>query len=111
MNISISRRARPLSACLLAGILTCCLNSCRNNLTYWRLPSYNSVRFVFTCTLGLIVGAVYWRLGDRRSAAPAPHLLAFPLPLHVIACSLAIAFSLALDCYECIALWQPLEAS
>lgn len=35
-------------------------------ITYWRSPNYNSVRFVFTVILALIVGAIYWDLGSRR---------------------------------------------
>lgn len=35
-------------------------------ITYWRSPNYNSVRFVFTVILALIVGAIYWDLGARR---------------------------------------------
>ena len=35
-------------------------------ITYWRSPNYNSVRFVFTVLLALIVGAIYWGLGARR---------------------------------------------
>lgn len=35
-------------------------------LTYWRSPFYNTVRFAFTIALGLIIGAIYWDLGNRR---------------------------------------------
>ena len=35
-------------------------------ITYWRSPNYNTVRFVFTIILALIVGAIYWDLGSRR---------------------------------------------
>ncbi len=38
----------------------------RFSLTYWRSPFYNTVRFTFTIALGLIIGAMYWRLGSRR---------------------------------------------
>jgi hypothetical protein len=40
----------------------------KNMLTYWRSPFYNTVRFTFTIALGLIIGAIYWRLGSRRCA-------------------------------------------
>ncbi|CAL8462536.1 g2069 [Coccomyxa elongata] len=39
----------------------------KNMLTYWRSPFYNTVRFAFTIALGLIIGAIYWDLGDRRN--------------------------------------------
>ena len=42
-------------------------------ITYWRSPNYNSVRFVFTVALALIVGAIYWGLGARRCASPGLH--------------------------------------
>ena len=45
----------------------------KNMLTYWRSPSYNTVRFAFTIALGLIIGAIYWDLGHRRWA----HILGF----------------------------------
>ncbi len=38
----------------------------KNMLTYWRSPFYNTVRFAFTIGLGLIIGAIYWDLGNRR---------------------------------------------
>ncbi|KAK9906410.1 hypothetical protein WJX75_001426 [Coccomyxa subellipsoidea] len=38
----------------------------KNMLTYWRSPFYNTVRFAFTIALGLIIGAIYWDLGNRR---------------------------------------------
>ncbi|CAK0753548.1 hypothetical protein CVIRNUC_002229 [Coccomyxa viridis] len=37
-------------------------------ITYWRSPNYNAVRFVFTVILALIIGAIYWGLGSRRTA-------------------------------------------
>ena len=38
----------------------------KNNITYWRLPAYNGVRMFFTVVFGLIVGSIYWRLGEDR---------------------------------------------
>ncbi|KAK9857560.1 hypothetical protein WJX84_006546, partial [Apatococcus fuscideae] len=36
------------------------------NLVYWRTPQYNAVRIAFTSLFGLVVGAIYWRLGAAR---------------------------------------------
>ena len=38
----------------------------KNNKSYWRFPQYNAVRMVFTVIFGLIIGAIYWRLGKQR---------------------------------------------
>ena len=46
-------------------------------ITYWRSPNYNTVRFVFTIILALIVGAIYWGLGNRR----CEHLPVLPIRL------------------------------
>ena len=38
----------------------------RNSREYWRTPDYNTVRIYFTCLFGLVLGAVYWRIGKQR---------------------------------------------
>ena len=40
----------------------------RNSREYWRMPDYNTVRIYFTCLFGLVLGAVYWRIGTERCA-------------------------------------------
>lgn len=40
----------------------------RNSREYWRNPDYNTVRIYFTCLFGLVLGAVYWRIGKQRYA-------------------------------------------
>ena len=40
----------------------------RNSREYWRMPDYNTVRIYFTCLFGLVLGAVYWRVGTERWA-------------------------------------------
>ena len=47
-------------------------------ITYWRSPNYNTVRFVFTIILALIVGAIYWGLGQRRWALMCPPITTAP---------------------------------
>ncbi|CAM6100115.1 unnamed protein product [Calypogeia fissa] len=39
----------------------------KQNMTYWRSPLYNDVRFFFTMICALIFGSVFWNLGSRRS--------------------------------------------
>ncbi|KAJ4749157.1 ABC transporter G family member 39 [Rhynchospora pubera] len=34
-------------------------------LSYWRNPSYNVIRFVFTCVIALFFGTVFWRKGQK----------------------------------------------
>ncbi|XP_074327306.1 ABC transporter G family member 29-like [Apium graveolens] len=43
-------------------------NSClwKQRLSYWRTPEYNLVRYVFTGTVALILGAVFWKIGAQR---------------------------------------------
>eukprot|EP00884_Botryococcus_braunii_P014151 jgi/Botrbrau1/22737/Bobra.0132s0074.2 len=40
----------------------------KNFIIYWRSPQYNAVRFFFTCIFGLVIGSIYWRLGNKRSS-------------------------------------------
>ena len=35
-------------------------------LSFCRNPAYNGVRIFFTVIFGLLVGAIYWRLGKDR---------------------------------------------
>ncbi|XP_052185165.1 ABC transporter G family member 31 isoform X2 [Diospyros lotus] len=41
----------------------------KQNLVYWRSPSYNVVRLFFTTLTGLIVGSVFWDIGSKRDSA------------------------------------------
>eukprot|EP00891_Asterochloris_glomerata_P009650 jgi/Astpho2/9650/Aster-03918 len=34
---------------------------------YWRTPEYNGVRFFFAVCIGLLFGAIFWKLGDDNS--------------------------------------------
>ncbi|ESW22604.1 hypothetical protein PHAVU_005G166500 [Phaseolus vulgaris] len=38
-------------------------------LTYWRSPDYNLVRFFFTLAVALVVGTVFWRVGEKRGSS------------------------------------------
>jgi hypothetical protein len=38
----------------------------KNNITYWRTPEYNFVRFLFCTVVGVIFGSIYWNLGTKR---------------------------------------------
>jgi hypothetical protein len=38
----------------------------KNNITYWRTPEYNFVRFLFCTVVGIIFGTIYWNLGTKR---------------------------------------------
>lgn len=47
----------------------------KNFTIYWRSPDYNAVRIFFTCIFGLLIGSIYWRKGNKRSASsPQTHL-------------------------------------
>ncbi|KAJ4809491.1 ABC transporter G family member 36 [Rhynchospora pubera] len=37
----------------------------KQNLSYWRNPSYNIIRFVFTFIIALFFGTVFWRKGQK----------------------------------------------
>ncbi|RZS15255.1 hypothetical protein BHM03_00047068 [Ensete ventricosum] len=34
--------------------------------TYWRSPDYNLVRFFFTLVTALLLGSIFWRIGEER---------------------------------------------
>ncbi|KAL6861800.1 hypothetical protein ACP4OV_017500 [Aristida adscensionis] len=37
----------------------------KQNLSYWRNPPYNAVRFFFTITIALLFGTIFWDLGGK----------------------------------------------
>ncbi|CAA2946671.1 ABC transporter G family member 29-like [Olea europaea subsp. europaea] len=34
--------------------------------TYWRSPDYNLVRYFFTLAAGLVLGTIFWQIGNKR---------------------------------------------
>ncbi|KAF8658462.1 hypothetical protein HU200_058914 [Digitaria exilis] len=38
----------------------------KQNLSYWRNPQYNAVRFFFTSIIALLFGTIFWGLGTKR---------------------------------------------
>ncbi|XP_078443115.1 ABC transporter G family member 36-like isoform X2 [Wolffia australiana] len=38
----------------------------KQHLSYWRNPSYTSMRFLFTIIVALLFGSIFWDLGSRR---------------------------------------------
>ncbi|KAG2673155.1 hypothetical protein I3760_13G076600 [Carya illinoinensis] len=40
----------------------------KQNLVYWRTPTYNDMRLLFTTISALILGSVFWKIGSRRSS-------------------------------------------
>lgn len=38
----------------------------KQNLVYWRSPSYNVMRLLFTIISALIFGSVFWDMGTKR---------------------------------------------
>ncbi|KAG6546835.1 hypothetical protein Mapa_011688 [Marchantia paleacea] len=43
----------------------------KQHLTYWRMPSYNSVRYVYTVVSSLAVGTMFWLIGHKRNTQVA----------------------------------------
>ena len=39
----------------------------KQNLTYWRSPYYNAVRFFFTVIVAIMFGSIFWQLGNKRA--------------------------------------------
>jgi hypothetical protein len=37
----------------------------KQNLSYWRNPPYNTVRFFFTGIIALLLGTIFWDLGSK----------------------------------------------
>lgn len=40
----------------------------KQNIVYWRSPSYNVVRIFFTTLSGLVLGTVFWGAGSKRDS-------------------------------------------
>ncbi|XP_047270110.1 ABC transporter G family member 31 isoform X2 [Capsicum annuum] len=40
----------------------------KQNLVYWRSPSYNAVRLFFTTLSALILGSIFWDVGSKRDS-------------------------------------------
>lgn len=40
----------------------------KQNLVYWRSPSYNAVRLFFTTMSALILGSIFWDVGSKRDS-------------------------------------------
>ncbi|KAL3530879.1 hypothetical protein ACH5RR_010201 [Cinchona calisaya] len=40
----------------------------KQNLVYWRSPSYNAVRIFFTTMSALIIGTIFWDVGSKRDS-------------------------------------------
>ncbi|XP_038975955.1 ABC transporter G family member 36-like isoform X2 [Phoenix dactylifera] len=45
----------------------CMANLWKQHSSYWRNPSYTAVRLVFTTTIALLFGTIFWNLGTKRS--------------------------------------------
>ncbi|KAL6614942.1 hypothetical protein ACP70R_037212 [Stipagrostis hirtigluma subsp. patula] len=41
----------------------------KQNLSYWRNPPYNTVRFFFTTVIALLLGTIFWDLGGKVSTS------------------------------------------
>ncbi|KAH6765688.1 pleiotropic drug resistance 3 [Perilla frutescens var. hirtella] len=41
----------------------------KQNLVYWRSPSYNAVRMFFTTISAIIIGTVFWDVGSKRDSS------------------------------------------
>ncbi|TMW95972.1 hypothetical protein EJD97_008115 [Solanum chilense] len=42
----------------------------KQNLVYWRSPTYNAVRLFFTTLSALILGSIFWDVGSKRTTSP-----------------------------------------
>ncbi|KAJ6406291.1 hypothetical protein OIU84_009921 [Salix udensis] len=40
----------------------------KQHLSYWRNPSYNAVRLLFTTIIALMFGTIFWKLGSKRKS-------------------------------------------
>ncbi|XP_069147441.1 ABC transporter G family member 31-like [Solanum lycopersicum] len=40
----------------------------KQNLVYWRSPTYNAVRLFFTTLSALILGSIFWDVGSKRDS-------------------------------------------
>ncbi|KAL2629110.1 hypothetical protein R1flu_013796 [Riccia fluitans] len=43
----------------------------KQSLTYWRMPDYNNVRYVYTVVSSLAIGTMYWLIGHKRDTQAA----------------------------------------
>ncbi|CAI9091307.1 OLC1v1026298C5 [Oldenlandia corymbosa var. corymbosa] len=39
----------------------------KQNLSYWRNPKYNAIRFFMTVLIGIIFGVIFWKKGNKMS--------------------------------------------
>ncbi|PSR86164.1 ABC transporter G family member 31 like [Actinidia chinensis var. chinensis] len=47
----------------------------KQNLVYWRSPSYNVVRLFFTTLSGLLLGSIFWGVGSKRDSTQNLYVL------------------------------------
>lgn len=40
----------------------------KQNILYWRNPSYNAIRILFTVVSALLLGTIFWKIGSKRYA-------------------------------------------
>jgi hypothetical protein len=38
----------------------------KQNILYWRNPSYNAIRMFFTILSALLLGSIFWNIGSKR---------------------------------------------
>ncbi|KAM3330991.1 hypothetical protein ACQJBY_027218 [Aegilops geniculata] len=50
-----------------SSITQCMACLWKQNLSYWRNPPYNAVRFLFTTVIALLFGTIFWDLGGKMS--------------------------------------------
>ncbi|XP_048563520.1 ABC transporter G family member 36 [Triticum urartu] len=50
-----------------SSITQCIACLWKQNLSYWRNPPYNAVRFLFTTVIALLFGTIFWDLGGKMS--------------------------------------------
>ncbi|KAG2590002.1 hypothetical protein PVAP13_5NG314600 [Panicum virgatum] len=48
-----------------SSITQCMACLWKQNLSYWRNPPYNTVRFFFTTIIALLLGTIFWDLGSK----------------------------------------------
>ncbi|WVZ69760.1 hypothetical protein U9M48_018495 [Paspalum notatum var. saurae] len=48
-----------------SSITQCVACLWKQNISYWRNPPYNTVRFFFTTIIALLVGTIFWDLGGK----------------------------------------------
>ncbi|XP_066306469.1 ABC transporter G family member 36-like [Miscanthus floridulus] len=52
-----------------SSITQCVACLWKQNLSYWRNPPYNTVRFFFTTIIALLLGTIFWDLGGNVSTS------------------------------------------